>query len=95
LLDNINFKNLNDLINAPKPMKQTVEALGRMDANLYSAEFAINFMKAKLEELGSDNSIKLLLKIKKRMEDRTNNNLMKLLKCLKSPDIVPPKQFLD
>jgi hypothetical protein len=29
------------------------------------------------------------------MEDRTNNNLMKLLKCLKSPDIVPPKQFLD
>lgn len=96
LLDNVNFLLLNDLKNALKPIRLTIEALSRADAILVSADLAINFMKNKLRESKAEISIKLLNNITKRIEERVvDPTLINLLKCLKDTNaVIPNKQTL-
>lgn len=95
LLNNINFKLLTELSEALKPIRLTIETLGRKDATLFSADLTINFMKNKLKESNTQISSALLNNISKRVDERINLNLMNLLKCLKDTNNVPSKQAIN
>lgn len=77
------------------PIKLTFEALSREDATVLSFDAVINLMFSKLRQLNSPISSKLLQKLKQRSDDRTNQDVMNLLKSLCDPSAVPTKPSLN
>ena len=59
-LEDNEWSTINDLISALQPVKATVEAVCRRDADLFTADVALKFMFSKLEELGSFTSSELV-----------------------------------
>ena len=65
LIININFKLLNEVNIALKPIKLTVDVFSRKDATLISADLALNFMQLKLKESITQISCNLLTNLSK------------------------------
>lgn len=95
MLAEVNFNLLCDLVNALKPIKLAVESLSRQDASLSSADAIIEFMMNKLRNADSEISKTLLENLTRRIAERTNKNLMNLLKSLNDSSHVPSKHVLD
>lgn len=74
------IRTLEKLMNVLMPIKLTVEALSRSDATMITASGAISFLYNKLEKINNDISLKFLFYIKKRIDSRTNKNLITLAK---------------
>ena len=69
-LSNIELKTVSAIINALLPVKATVEALCRRDANLFTADVAITFMLKKLKDANNVISQKLHSSLVLRMQQR-------------------------
>jgi hypothetical protein len=96
LLDSIDFEELSELSKILLPIKLTVEALSRKDATLHSAQIAVEFMMKKIEESKSAIAInEFKSNMEKRLDERTDRNLINLFRSLKEPGFVPSKQALN
>jgi hypothetical protein len=95
LLDSIDFKELSELSKILLPIKLTVEALSRKDATLHSAQIAVEFMMQKIAESRSAIANEFKSNMEKRLNERTDRNLINLFWSLKEPGFVPSKQALN
>lgn len=91
---NVDFEFLSTLADALLPIKLTVEALCKSDANIIQAEGALSFLYTKLEKLNSEISNKFLLAVKARMHQRQNKNLIDLAKYILNPNIPINKDLI-
>ena len=80
LLNENNLHVLNDLLVALKPIKLAIEALGRQDANLLTADAILKFMIESLQQ--NDNAISKELSdaLLIRINERRNKDLVSLMK---------------
>jgi hypothetical protein len=72
-----------------------VEALSRKDATLLSAQIAVEFMLKKIGESRSAIANEFKSNMEKRLDERTDRNLINLYTSLKEPGFVPSKQALN
>lgn len=95
IINALDFEALEMLQKAMEPIKLAVEVLSKQDATLVTADTVLNFAFRKLENLQSEISSILLKNLKKRVEERWNNDLMNLLKSLKDPSFTPNKNAIN
>lgn len=69
-LNDSDFERLIDIVDSLEPVKLTVLALCRHDANLYTADIAFNFMFEELKRMSSPLSIRLFESLKNRINQR-------------------------
>lgn len=94
VIEALDFSALKILVKAMEPVKLAVANLSREDATLVSAETILQFMFKKLSEINSEISDKLIQNLKIRVNDRMNEDVMKLLRSLKDPTVTPSKTTL-
>lgn len=98
-LDGIDWDELSVMKKVLKPLKMTVLALGRDDSDLEKAEKAVEFMLNKLEEIAMETKHDFAYTVynnaKKRMQERENTEILRLLKCLRDPNECPQWQTLE
>ena len=78
LFHNVDFELVSQLCNVLLPVKLTVEALCRSNANIIKVEGALSFLYKKLEQQNTEFARKMLSGIKIRMQQRQNKNLIDL-----------------
>lgn len=76
---------LKNLRKALSPIKLSVEAMSRRDANLLQAESVIKFSLDKLKKLETNVSLRLYDALKERMISRRNTEAISTLKYLHDP----------
>ena len=91
------YEIVSELMNVLNPIKVTVESLCRGDANLVTADIAMEFMFSKLNEINTDLSRELFLALSNRIKERRTeySSLAQYLqrghnKFTKFPDIFIP-----
>lgn len=87
LLDDSNIHILTDIFKALKPIKLAVEALGRRDTNLLTADAIFQFLLDSLRENNDDFSNELLEALLVRIKERRNKDLVTLIKYLQTLDL--------
>ncbi|CAF4348505.1 unnamed protein product, partial [Didymodactylos carnosus] len=95
LINKLDFKVVEELQEAMAPIKLAVENLSKENSNLLTADFILEFIFGKLENLKSTISLELHECLKKRIEERMNSDVMSLLKCLNDPSNVPSKNIIN
>lgn len=75
------YQKITDLVNVLRPIKVTVDALCRSDANLITADIALEFMFSKLIEFDTEISQQLFLALSMRIKER-RTDLSSLLQFL-------------
>lgn len=82
-----------------KPLKVTVLALGRDDSDLEKAEKAVKFMLDELHNIAIETQHEFAWTVynntKNRMEEREYTEILKLLKCLRDPNLCPQWDTLE
>lgn len=91
LAEKVDFEAVQNLHDALKPVKVTVDALSRQDATLISADISINFMLRKLNEQDNTISLELAKNLLERVEHRMNKPVMYLLESLRDSSKPPSK----
>ncbi|KRY26479.1 hypothetical protein T01_9761, partial [Trichinella spiralis] len=76
---------ISDIVNALEPVAVCVNALGRKDCSLATAETVLEFLLRNLKEQRSDIAKKLFNAMKNRIEERRNASLCGLLCYLDNP----------
>ena len=90
----VDFEALKVLKNVLEPVELAVKNLSKEDATLLSADVIIKFMLQKLSDIDNEISRTLHDNIKRRIDERINNDVMNLLPSLKVPSISPSKNTL-
>lgn len=84
-LEESDFELIDEIIKVLAPVKLTVEALCRTDANLCTADAALKFLFQQLNGNSSDLASKFKIHLQKRMKDRRRNELSGVLCYLQNP----------
>lgn len=84
MLDNKKIDILKHIHNMLKPIKLAVEALGRRDINLITADAILNVLLNTLSKNDDNISAQILIKLKERINERRNIELVSLLKFLQT-----------
>lgn len=95
LYNNINFEFLENISSVLKPIELTVLELSKESATLLSAEGAIKFLFAKMNEMDSFLSKKMLSALKVRINERRNKSLVTLLLYLHNSHVPKSDSNLD
>jgi hypothetical protein len=81
------FQLINEIIKVLAPVKLSVEALCRSDANLCTADATLKFLFQQLRDNDSILASKLKTNLLSRMKDRRGNELSGVLNYLQNPHI--------
>ena len=79
------FPKIIELSEALGPVRLAAEALGRKDANLLTSEGVFEFLFAELQQLKTEIISKLLIALKKRIDERRQTVLVSLMIYLQNP----------
>lgn len=94
LFYNVDFDLVVQLCNVLLPVKLTIEALCRSNANIIQAEGALSFLYKKLEQQHTEIAKNMLIGIKTRMEQRQNKNLINLATYILNPCVQLNKDLI-
>lgn len=83
-------KQIDQLVSALEPIKATVEALCRRDANLLTAETALKFLMETLLEQEESSALakQLVVALRRRISERRRSKLTGLLRYLHNPNVI-------
>ena len=95
MINKLDFESLASLHAALEPAKLAVEFLSREDATLSTVDTVLEFMLVKLFAMNTEIASLLDSNLNKRVDEKINENVMQLLRCLKDPSVVPSKNTLN
>ena len=95
VINNLDFESLASLHTALEPAKLEVEFLSREDTTLSTADTVLELMLAKLFAMNTKIASLLPSNLKRRIDERINENVMQLLRCLKYASVDPSKNTLN
>ena len=78
---------LENIVPTLQPMKLAIEALGRRDANLLTADGIFRFIFSQLDSINSNFSLELKARVAKRLKERSQNHLFGVLRYLHDPEL--------
>ena len=85
------IRNIESLSNVLKPIKMAVDELSSRDANLLTSEGVFKFLFESLEAEQTIISKILLEKLKTRLQQRRNNDIISVITFLQNPSILKSK----
>ena len=78
---------LENIVLTLQPMKLAIEAIGRRDANLLTADDIFTFIFSQLDSTNSNFILELKARVSKRLKDWSQNHLFGVLRYLHDPEL--------
>lgn len=94
-LEDVDFELVNKIVDVLTPIKLTVEAICRRDANLCTADAALKFLIKQLSSKNSALAKKMKTSLVERIKQRRSDNLTGVLNYLQNPRMNDENQLLS